>query len=79
MKPAALVSKLKTWQGSRTAEQAAEELGISRRTYEAWRAGRNRPRGLGLTTLLALVNPPKPKPARNHTNTNGARQKGSRK
>ena len=60
MKPATLTAKLKEWQGSRTAVEAARDLGISPRTYEGWRDG-HRPRGLGLTALLGILGQTKPK------------------
>lgn len=35
-----LPTALREWRGNYTAEQAAEILGVSRRTYEGWEQGR---------------------------------------
>lgn len=35
-----LPATLRNWQGKATAQQAADALGVSRRTYEGWLAGR---------------------------------------
>jgi DNA-binding transcriptional regulator YiaG len=51
-----LSDKLRRWQGQRTAEQAAEAIGVNRRTYENWLQGRRAPRGLALTTVLKIIN-----------------------
>lgn len=43
--------QLRKWQGARTAAQAAQTLGVNRRTYEDWLQGRRVPRGLALEAL----------------------------
>ena len=50
-----LPAKLRRWQGTRTAAQAARALGVSRRTFENWLQGRNRPLGLALKHLIKLL------------------------
>lgn len=46
-----LSTQLREWQGDRSDERAAAALGVNRRTYENWKAGRNAPRGLALEAL----------------------------
>jgi hypothetical protein len=64
-----LSRKLKAWQGPRTAAQAAADLGVNRRTFESWVQGRQRPRGLALTTLLQLIADPDSLPSKRPNTT----------
>ena len=53
--PGSLQPALRAWQGARTDAQAAAALGVNRRTYENWKAGRNAPRGLAIEALQAKI------------------------
>lgn len=46
-----LAERLRAWQGSRQAAEAAADLGVNLRSYENWLQGRAVPRGLALNAL----------------------------
>jgi DNA-binding transcriptional regulator YiaG len=54
--------QLKKWQGTRTADEAARDLGVSSRTLENWLQGRNKPGKLARRALAPLLNPKPAKP-----------------
>lgn len=54
-------NQLRDWQGARTDAQAAADLGVNLRTYHGWKSGRNKPRGLTLTAVLARISTPERK------------------
>lgn len=47
--------KLKRWQGTRTADEAARALGVSVRTLENWLQRRNKPGKLARRALAPLL------------------------
>ena len=46
-----------------TQQEAADRLGVSRRSLENWEQRRAMPQGFGLTAMLEIIDGPKPKAA----------------
>ncbi len=55
---------LVTWRerNDYTQQQAAEQLGVSRRSLENWEQGRAMPQGFGLGAMLQIIQEPDTKP-----------------
>jgi DNA-binding XRE family transcriptional regulator len=49
--------KLKAWRSDNdyTQKEAAQKLGISKRTYENWEQSRSHPQNVGLITMLMHI------------------------
>lgn len=58
-----LADRLIAWRDRNklTNRNAAERVGVGKRTWESWVCGRRAPRGLALTTLLGIIRKPKKK------------------
>lgn len=63
MKHKKFARKLKEWRDENeyTQQEAADKLGVSRRSLENWEQERAMPQGFGLGAMLAIIQAPKMK------------------
>ena len=63
MKHKKFAQTLKVWreQNDYTQQEAADQLGVSRRSLENWEQERAMPQGFGLSAMLQVIRKPKKK------------------